>query len=240
MPLLSAIKVSKTYAGAVAVHAVRDVSLDVAAGEFVAIMGPSGCGKSTLLQLLGGIDPPSSGQVLLESHDLGSLSDTGRSLVRRRRIGFVFQKINLLPTLSAVENVALPLRIDGLSRRRAVEQAQAVLAQVGLAPRATHRPHELSGGEQQRVAIARALIIRPAVILADEPTGALDSVNAQRVVELLRSCADDGQTIVMVTHDANLARHADRLLSMEDGQILNGPASEANPEICSPTAGEQS
>jgi putative ABC transport system ATP-binding protein len=239
MPLLSAIDVSKTYGGAVAVHAVRRVSLEVAAGEFVAVMGPSGCGKSTLLQVLGGIDPPTSGRVLLESQDLGAMTDAGRSLVRRRRIGFVFQKINLLPTLTAVENIALPLRIDGQSRRKAIERAHAALAQVGLASRAAHRPHELSGGEQQRTAIARAMIIRPAVILADEPTGALDSANANNIVELLRACADDGQTIVMVTHDANLARRADRLLMMEDGQIVDGPAPEPSSTVSSSATGER-
>ncbi len=240
MPLLSAINVWKTYgAAAVEVQALRGVHLDITAGEFVAVMGPSGCGKSTLLQVLGGIDPPSSGQVLLESQDLGQMSDAARSLVRRRRIGFVFQKINLLSTLSAVENVALPLRIDGRSRRAALEQAHAALAHVGLAQRAGHLPHELSGGEQQRVAIGRALIIRPAVIFADEPTGALDGANARRIVELLRACADDGQTIVMVTHDANLARHADRLLLMEDGRIVDGPAPDAIAANFSPAAEER-
>ncbi len=230
MPILSARKVCKQYgAGPVQVQALLDVDLDVATGEFIAIMGPSGCGKSTLLQVLGAIDTPTTGQVLLDSQDLGGLSDTARSLIRRRRIGFVFQKINLLPTLSAAENVALPLRIDGLARRAALPRAKAALEQVGLAHRADHFPHEMSGGEQQRAAIARALLIHPAVIFADEPTGALDSSNAQRIIELLRTCADGGQTIVMVTHDANLARRADRIVVMSDGRIVDGaPADESS------------
>ena len=148
-------------------------------------MGPSGCGKSTLLHVLGGIDRPTSGRVLLDGTDVGSLSDAERSIIRRRRLGFVFQKMNLLPTLSAIENVALPLRIDGVGRGESHRKAAAVLERVELAHRAAHFPHELSGGEQQRVAIARALVIQPAVVLADEPTGALDSANGQSILALL-------------------------------------------------------
>jgi putative ABC transport system ATP-binding protein len=224
MPILEAIQVFKDYGSAesVKVPALRGVDVRVEPGEFLAIMGPSGCGKSTLLHVLGGIDTPTSGRVLLDGADFGSLSDAERSLVRRRRLGFVFQKMNLLPTLSAVENVALPLRIDGASRKQAQEQAAAVLERVQLAHRESHFPHELSGGEQQRVAVARALVIRPAVLLADEPTGALDTANGQAILALLRSCADVGQTVVMVTHDAHMARTADRLLLMRDGLIVDG------------------
>jgi putative ABC transport system ATP-binding protein len=234
MALLEAIKVSKEYgAGAsVRVEALRGIDARVERGEFLAVMGPSGCGKSTLLHLLGGIDTPTTGRVLLDGDDLGRLSDAERSIVRRRRVGFVFQKMNLLPTLSAVENVALPLRIDGLGKRAANERAQEVLARVSLGSRAKHFPHELSGGEQQRAAVARALVIRPTVILADEPTGALDSVNADSILRLLRACVDEGQTVVMVTHDTSMAQLADRVIVMRDGRIVVGAGSEAT---CDPT-----
>jgi putative ABC transport system ATP-binding protein len=223
MPILVAQHVSKEYgAGDARVLALKGVDVAVESGEFLAIMGPSGCGKSTLLHILGGIDPPSSGQVLLEGVDLGRMDDTARSILRRRRLGFIFQKINLLPTLSALENVALPLRIDGVSRKVAAEQAQAIMEDVGIAKRARHFPHEMSGGEQQRVAIARALVVRPAVVLADEPTGALDSSNAQYIMDLLSECARQGQTIVMVTHDAAMARQAHRTIVMHDGQVVSG------------------
>jgi putative ABC transport system ATP-binding protein len=229
MAILEAIHVTKEYGSQaiVRVHALRGVDARVEPGEFLAIMGPSGCGKSTLLHLLGGIDPPTTGQVLLDGEDFGSLNDTQRSIVRRRRLGFVFQKMNLLPTLSAEENVALPLRIDGAGRKAALAQARQVLERVDLAKRMAHFPHEMSGGEQQRVAIARALVVRPAVVLADEPTGALDSANGQSILQLLRECANQGQTVVMVTHDAEMARQADRLLLMHDGRIVSGAPADA-------------
>ncbi len=229
MAILEAINVWKEYGstGMVRVHALRGVDARVEAGEFLAIMGPSGCGKSTLLHLLGGIDSPTSGRVLLDGEDFGTLGDTERSIVRRRRLGFVFQKMNLLPTLSAIENVALPLRIDGVGRKAAHAQARDVLDRVDLAQRMAHFPHEMSGGEQQRVAIARALVVRPAVVLADEPTGALDSANGQSILNLLRDCANQGQTVVMVTHDSDMARQSDRLLVMHDGLIVNGTGSSA-------------
>ncbi len=230
MSLLVAKNVSKEYgSGAVKVQALKGVDAAIEAGEFLAVMGPSGCGKSTLLHVLGGIEPPTSGEILLDGIDLGGLDDTARSILRRRRLGFIFQRINLLPTLSAIENVALPLRIDGLSRSRAGERAQAALERTGIAHRGSHSPHEMSGGEQQRVAIARALVINPAVIMADEPTGALDSQNAQRILELLADCARQGQTIVMVTHDANMARRASRVLLMHDGRIVEGVEQPSEP-----------
>jgi putative ABC transport system ATP-binding protein len=242
MSLLVAKNVSKEYGtGAVKVQALKGVDATVEAGEFLAVMGPSGCGKSTLLHVLGGIDPPTSGEVLLDGKDLGRLDDTARSILRRRRLGFVFQRINLLPTLSAVENVALPLRIDGLSRALANERAKAALERAGIAHRASHFPHEMSGGEQQRVAIARALVINPAVIMADEPTGALDSQNAQRILDLLADCARQGQTIVMVTHDAYMARQASRVLVMQDGHIVEGAGLPSEPSPAgAPTWGESS
>lgn len=236
MPVLLASQVSKQYgSGEVKVDALRGVDLRVEAGEFLAVMGPSGCGKSTLLHVLGGIDPPTSGHVFLDGQDLGALDDTARSILRRRRLGFVFQRINLLPTLTALENVALPLRIDGIGRGVAHRQAQSVLERLGIEHRAAHFPHEMSGGEQQRVAVARAMVIAPAVLFADEPTGALDSTNAAHILELLGECARGGQTIVMVTHDANMARQASRVLVMQDGRIVEGAECSAE----SPAIGAQ-
>jgi putative ABC transport system ATP-binding protein len=240
MSLLVAREVSKQYgSGQVKVEALRAVDVCVERGEFLAVMGPSGCGKSTLLHVLGGIDPPTSGKVLLDGQDLGALDDTARSILRRRRLGFVFQQINLLPTFSALENVALPLRIDGAGRGASHRKAQAVLERIGVAHRASHYPHEMSGGEQQRVAIARALVIDPAVVLADEPTGALDSANAQLIIELLADCARGGQTIVMVTHDAGMARQAGRVLSMQDGRIVEATECPAGPSAAMPEPWEQ-
>ncbi len=206
--------------GELLVEALRGVDLSIQRGEFVAIMGPSGSGKSTLLGILGGVDTPTSGNVLLERVDLAKLNDDQRTLMRRRRIGFIFQAFNLLPTLSALENVALPLELDGVGRRDATERAMEALKTVELESRAHHVPSKLSGGEQQRVAIARALVVRPAIILADEPTGNLDSRQSQRMIQLLASLADEQQqTIVMVTHDPQVARAARRLLLFRDGTI---------------------
>jgi putative ABC transport system ATP-binding protein len=236
MPILEAKDVWKEYgAAALRVPALQGVNVAVEPGELLAIVGPSGCGKSTLLHVLGGIDVPTRGHVLLEGQDVGTLSDTARSLIRRRRLGFVFQKINLLPTLSAVENVALPLRIDGVPRAVARGRAQAALDEVGIGPRADHLPHQLSGGEQQRVAVARAVIVKPAVLLADEPTGALDSANAAQIFALLRAAARAGQTIVMVTHDPLLAGQADRVIFMRDGKIVDpAPYDSAEAATLSP------
>ena len=220
-PILETRQLEKSYlAGTVSVHALRGVTLSVQSGEFLSIMGPSGCGKSTLLHLMGGVDTPSRGSVLLEQRDIGTLSDRERSLVRRRRLGFIFQRMNLLPSLTAWENVALPLRIDSISRAEARRRALETLARVHLAERSEHLPQEMSGGEQQRVAVARALVVQPAVILADEPTGALDSKNGRDVVALLRTCVEQGQTVIMVTHDVAVARQTDRLLVMQDGVLV--------------------
>jgi ABC-type lipoprotein export system ATPase subunit len=221
--ILRAENLEKTFtpaAGDAAVPAVRGVDLQVDAGEFVAITGASGSGKSTLLHMLGGITRPTAGRVLLEGVDLAVLDDDALAAVRRRRIGFVFQRYNLLPELTLVENVALPLVLDGRSRGPAEAAARAALDAVGMAHRATHRPDGLSGGEQQRGAIARALVTGPAIVLADEPTGALDSVNSQRVVELLQDLvARRGQTVMLVTHDLSIAAAAARTIRMRDGRI---------------------
>jgi putative ABC transport system ATP-binding protein len=221
--LLEARDVTKTFVtGKVAVHAIRNVNLFVQQGEFASIVGPSGCGKSTLLHLLGGLEQPTSGQVLLNGASLGQQDDFHRTLRRRREVGFVFQKLNLLPMLSAVENVALPLRLDRMPRRSALELAHQALKQVAMQHRANHQPAELSGGEAQRVAIARALVIEPQVILADEPTGALDSQMGEQIVCLFRQLVESSsQTIVVVTHDLSLAAAADRTIHMKDGQIVD-------------------
>ncbi|MDQ4094939.1 MAG: ABC transporter ATP-binding protein [Actinomycetota bacterium] len=199
------------------VHALRGVDLTVRRGEFLAITGPSGSGKSTLLHVIGGLDRPDAGSVRLEGRVLTDLDDEELALVRRRRLGFVLQFFNLLPTMTAGENVAFPLLLDGVSD--AHERAEAVLASVGLSHRSDYRPAQLSGGEQQRVALARALVTNPAVVLADEPTGNLDSLTGEDILKLLRSTADAGQTIVMVTHDPRSASYADRTIRLVDGAL---------------------
>ncbi|HYD11191.1 MAG TPA: ABC transporter ATP-binding protein [Acidimicrobiales bacterium] len=204
--------------GADTVHALREVDLAIAPGEFVAVMGPSGSGKSTLLHCIGGLDRPSSGDVLVDGSSLASLGDDELAHLRRRRIGFVLQFFNLFPLLTARENVAFPLLLDG--HADALDRAAAALERVGLADRATHRPSELSGGEQQRVAVARALVTRPAVVLADEPTGALDSLTGEDVLRLLRLAADDGQAVLLITHDAPAAAYADRVIRLRDGAVV--------------------
>ena len=218
--LLEAVGLRKRYAmGEVSVEALRGVDFVVKRGEFVAIMGPSGSGKSTLLHLLGGLDDPTDGEVLLAGQPLAQLSDDRLTLIRRRQVGFVFQFFNLLPTLTAAENVALPLLIDGRRLEDYEERIADLLALVGLADRAGHRPDQLSGGEQQRVAIARAFVNDPEVVLADEPTGNLDSAAGEEILRLLRRMRDEkGQTIVMVTHNEHAAEYADRIVRLRDGR----------------------
>jgi putative ABC transport system ATP-binding protein len=231
MYVLEARGVKKSYGeGDARVDAVRGVDLRVRRGEFVAIMGKSGSGKSTLLCLLGGIDLPTGGEVLLEGENLAAMSDDQRTLIRRQRIGFIFQSFNLLPILTAEENVALPLELDGVSAAEAHRRAREKLELVGMSARRHHIPSTLSGGEQQRVAVARALVIEPTILLADEPTGNLDSVNGQRLVRMLRRLVDERQqTIVMVTHDAEVAAQADRVVHLVDGLVENGDAAFAAP-----------
>jgi putative ABC transport system ATP-binding protein len=204
------------------VRALDHVSLTIEAGEFVAIMGPSGSGKSTLLYLLGGLEKPSSGQVWINQNDLSAMNDDGLSQLRRQQIGFVFQFFNLIPVLTAQENVSMPLILDGMPRSEATQHADHALEKVGLSERKLHRPLELSGGEQQRVAVARALVTEPALILGDEPTGNLDSRSSDEVVALLRNVVDQwGRTLVLVTHDPRVAAHADRIVFLKDGQIVD-------------------
>ena len=223
MSVIEAIGLKKTYHnGELDVEVLRGVDLTVERGEFVAIMGPSGSGKSTLLHLLGGIDVPTEGRVLLEGTDLASLTDDRRTLIRRRRLGFIFQTFNLLPTLTAEENVALPMELDGVSAADARRRAEAVLNLVGMSHRRGHVPSALSGGEQQRVAVARSLVIEPIMLLADEPTGNLDSTNGRQVTALLRKLVDESQqTIAMVTHDESVAALADRIIRLRDGLVVS-------------------
>jgi len=207
--------------GLAQVEALRGIELRLAPGEFVAVTGPSGSGKSTLLHLIGGLDVPTAGKIWIGGDELGSLDDDQLTRLRRRRLGFIFQAFNLLDTLSAVENVALPLLIDGLAEREAQQRARAALEWVDLSMRKNHVPGQLSGGEQQRVAIARALVTHPLLLLADEPTGNLDTANSDQVMMLLRTLVDErGQTILMVTHNVRHAALADRLLRLRDGRIV--------------------
>ena len=218
--VVTATDLSRRYGeGEAAVDALRGVSLSVATGELVAVMGPSGSGKSTLMHLLAALDKPTSGTVTIAGEDVGSLSDRGVTLLRRKHIGFVFQFFNLLPMLSAEENVLLPLSIAG--EKPDPVFFKDLMDRVGLTPRKNHRPSELSGGQQQRVAIARALVAQPTVVFADEPTGNLDSKTGTEILELLRSSTTElGQTMVMVTHDAQAASIADRVLFLADGAIV--------------------
>ena len=231
MPVLEAVNVTKTFMdGEVRVAALRGVNLTVEHGEMLAIVGRSGSGKSTLLSLLGAVETPTTGQILLEGKDLAKADDDQRTLLRRRRIGFVFQAFNLIPTLTALENVALPLELDGVSESVAQERAAAMLKLVELSARHSHFPSMMSGGEQQRVAVARSLVIEPALVLADEPTGNLDSIGSQQVVRLLRDLVDrQGQTVVLVTHDMQVADVADRIVRMADGRIVSVEAPAERP-----------
>ncbi|MDQ1425469.1 MAG: putative transport system ATP-binding protein [Acidimicrobiaceae bacterium] len=220
--------VSKVYgSGAAEVHALREVNLTVLAGELVAVMGPSGSGKSTLLTIAGSLEDPSEGQVLIDGVVLSELSRNDRARMRRRSIGYVFQDFNLLAGLTAAENVTLPLELDGISARAARARGIDALADLGLADRAGSFPDELSGGERQRVAIARALVGPRHVLLADEPTGALDSANGEAVMRLLRTASERGVAGIIVTHDAQLASWADRVVFLRDGRVVDQTARAA-------------
>jgi putative ABC transport system ATP-binding protein len=216
--MIKIMNAGKTYQqGARQVHALRDVSLSIKKGEFLSIMGPSGSGKSTLLNLIGGLDQPTSGEIFIDDRPLHGVTDDELTLIRRRRIGFIFQFFNLLPILTAAENVGLPLLLEGIPFSRIKPKAVSLLQQVGLGARMEHRPEQLSGGEMQRVAIARALITDPAVLLADEPTGNLDSHTSEEIFMLLANLNEKGQTIVMVTHDPKAAAYGTRIITLKDG-----------------------
>jgi len=224
-PILSARGVVKTYrTGTHSVQALRGVDLDVHAGELVMVMGPSGNGKTTLLNCLSGLDDIDAGTVTVHGDDLFAMSDAARTRHRAERMGFVFQAFNLIPVLSAAENVELPLLVTGVAPKQARVQAREMLARVGLAGRSSHRPGELSGGEQQRVTVARALVAQPSIVWADEPTGALDSHTAGGIVELLHEVHAAGQTLVVVTHDERLGRSGQRLVEVRDGQLVSDGA----------------
>jgi putative ABC transport system ATP-binding protein len=213
-------QITQRYDGRRVVYAIQGVSLRIETGEMVGIMGPSGCGKSTLLNIIGGLMSPTHGSVLIEGVDITSLDDDGRTRMRREKIGFIFQFFNLLPTLTAAENVALPLHLLGIPAREVRERVAGMLGLVGLAQREAHLPDELSGGEQQRVAIARALATRPSVILADEPTGNLDSANGVEVLALLKNLSRHfDNTVILVTHDPRAAGMCDRIVEMRDGRL---------------------
>jgi putative ABC transport system ATP-binding protein len=218
-PIVQASRLRKVYQGANAVEALRGIDLEVERGEMVAIVGPSGSGKTTLLNCLSGLDAFNGGQVIVDGQDLSTMSDRARTAYRRDHMGFVFQAFNLLPVLSAVENVEIPLLLQNLNSRDSRRRSLEMLETLGLAHRANHRPDQLSGGEQQRVAVARALVHRPAVVWADEPTGNLDTEVTQVIVELLVRMNKDGQTIVLVTHNPQVAERARRTIHMRDGRI---------------------
>ncbi|MBA4419633.1 MAG: lipoprotein-releasing system ATP-binding protein LolD [Anaerolinea sp.] len=222
MVIIEARELTKIYgSGDTAITALDHVSLKVNEGEFVAVMGSSGCGKSTLLNLLGGLDKATDGQTLVESQPLDQLTDDALSKLRRQKIGFVFQFYNLIPVLTVVENAALPVTLDGMPEAAAHEKTRHWIDKVGLIERAASHPNQLSGGQQQRVAIARALVAEPKLILADEPTGNLDSHSADEIAGLLRIVANEwGRAVIMVTHDAHIASYANRLIFLKDGAIL--------------------
>lgn len=212
--------VSRMYAhGTKEIQALHAITLNIKAGEFLAVMGPSGSGKSTLLNIIGGLDQPTSGEIFIDDRPLHGISDDELTLIRRRRVGFIFQFFNLLPILTAAENVSLPLLLEGIPYSKVKPKAEALLKKVGLGERTGHRPEQLSGGEMQRVAIARALIASPAVLLADEPTGNLDSRTSAEILRLLKDLHTEGQTIVMVTHDSKAAAYGTRIITLRDGSI---------------------
>ena len=231
MSLVEARDLARDYQlGAEGVHALRGVTFDIDEGDYVAIVGPSGCGKSTLLNLLGAIDTPTRGTVRIRGEAVGGMRDREATDFRLRNIGFVFQRFYLMQTLTARENIELPMAEAGLKANERAARARELLAYVGLAQREKHRPSELSGGEQQRVAIARALANRPAILLADEPTGELDAKTGAEIIELFGRLNADGTTIIVVTHDEDLARAAGRRIHMRDGVIVDDDAYRAVPE----------
>ncbi|HLI74105.1 MAG TPA: ABC transporter ATP-binding protein [Acidimicrobiales bacterium] len=231
MSFLEMRNVSKSYGeGATEVHALHNVNLSVDRGALVAVMGPSGSGKSTLLTIAGSLEEPTSGEVVIDGASLEGMSRNGKARLRRRTIGYVFQDFNLLAGLTAAENVSLPLELDGVGGRKASAQAMAALDELGLVDRATHFPDELSGGERQRVAIARAVVGERHLVLADEPSGALDSANGEAVMRMILAACKRGLAAVVVTHDAQLASWADRVVFLRDGRVVDQTAPPPSPE----------
>lgn len=219
-PILSVVELKKTYQmGTQLVHALQSISLDIYKNDYIALMGPSGSGKSTLMNLIGCLDTPTSGSYFLNGQDVSKLSDSELAEIRNKEIGFVFQTFNLLPRLTALDNVSLPLIYAGLSKSMRVERAKDVLSQVGLADRMHHKPNELSGGQRQRVAIARALVNKPSIILADEPTGNLDTKTSYEIMEIFDELHKLGNTIILVTHEPDIADHAHRVIKLRDGLL---------------------
>ncbi len=226
--MISIKNMNKTYhMGAEVIEALKDVSLEIEKNEYVALMGPSGSGKSTLMNLLGCLDSPTRGQYFLNGTNVSTMDDGELAEVRNRQIGFVFQTFNLLPRLSALENVALPLVYAGFSKAERLEKARKTLESVGLGDRVNHKPNELSGGQRQRVAVARALVNDPAIILADEPTGNLDSKTSYEIMALFQQIHRAGNTVIVVTHEADIALHAHRIVRMRDGLVESDAANEA-------------
>ena len=219
-PLIHACDLRKTYhVGDQVVHALDGLDLDIRANEYVALMGPSGSGKSTLMNMLGCLDSPTSGSYILNGQDVSRLADDALADIRNREIGFVFQTFNLLPRYTALENVALPMVYAGMGKAERLARAQEVLDQVGLGDRMDHRPNELSGGQRQRVAVGRALVMRPSIILADEPTGNLDTATSQEVMELFGDIQKAGNTVILVTHEEDIAAYAHRTVRLRDGRV---------------------
>lgn len=215
--------ISKIYnTGDVETTALNDVSFEIKKGEFVAIMGPSGSGKSTLMHILGALDLPTKGKYILDGENIENLSDDELADIRNRKIGFVFQSFNLLPRTSALKNVTLPMMYAGISKEKRNKTAEKFLRMVGLGDRLNHTPAQLSGGQQQRVAIARSLVLNPAIILADEPTGNIASIQAEEIMDIFSKLHKEGHTIIMITHEPDIAKHAKRIIHIKDGKVVNG------------------
>ncbi len=236
--IISVRELTKTYVmGATQVHALRGVDLDIVSNEYVALMGPSGSGKSTLMNLLGCLDTPTSGTYILNEINVSTMTDADLAEVRNKEIGFVFQTFNLLPRLSALENVALPLVYGGISRSKRLDRAREVLDAVGLGDRVEHKPNELSGGQRQRVAIARALVNHPSIILADEPTGNLDTKTSYEIMGIFEEIQKQGNTVILVTHETDIAQHAHRIVRLRDGEVESDVKNENIASVFDPAPG---